>query len=110
MAAQEQLKTKAGQSICCNGRLSHRRASSQVRVLDASIGRQEWTGMDVQWTQVRNRMSGNGRRRWTAMDAGHGRAPLSKGRPSVPRREEIFDYDAQTDTAHNDPRGLIAHG
>lgn len=109
MATQELLKTKAGQSICCNGRRRARRESSQVRVLDASIGRREWTGMDGRWTPRRNRRSGNGRGRWTAMDAGHGRAPLSKGRPSVPRRAAGFDHGGQTDTAQNDSRGLIAH-
>src|SRR5689334_9048109 len=101
MASQEHLKTKAGQRICCNGRLWTRRASSQVRGLDASTGRREWTGMDVPWTRLRNRMSGNGRGQWTAMDAEHGRAPLSKGRPSVPRRAARFDCGGQADTAQN---------
>lgn len=95
MADQEQLTPRRGSAFCCNGRLWTRRTSAQVRDLDASIGRREWTGMDVQWTPVRNRISGNGRTRWTAMDAEHGRAPLSKGRPSVLTQAASFDNDPQ---------------
>ena len=42
------------------------------------------------------------------MDGRYGRAPLSKGRPFVPRRAASFDYGAQSNTAQNDQKGLLA--
>lgn len=89
MAPEGQLKTMSRRSFLSTdvngrGRVCHEKC--QVGGLDASIGRREWTAMDVQWTHVRSCGSGNGRGLWTAMDGRHGRAPLSKGRPSVPER------------------------
>lgn len=108
MASQEQLNTKRDRTFVAMGRLWTCRASSQVRILDASTGRREWTGMDVPWTQLRNRMSGNGRAQWTAMDAEHGRAPLSKGVHPSRDEQPDFNHGAQADTAQNHSKGPIA--